>query len=402
MIKTIVRKWVMRTVELLMGGLALIIPKNARLIVLGAHNGHRFGDNTAYVFDYLNKHEKQLMAVWLTDNPRVVKELRAKHQRVYYRRSLQALWYSLRTPLVLCTHNIKDAIVFIPFRNRPVVGYLHHGIPLRKGWLDSQQTSPQQQRSVKEKIKAATFMIAPSVFAAEQQNKMFPVGLERFKIIGLPRNDNFFPDDPAKLSLQVKQLLGLKATDRTILYAPTWRPWGATRFFPFAASNLSQLNTLLKSQETYLLLRPHHIDLENDSLQDFWQSLQQYSQLIIATHDQVANVNQLCLISDALITDYSSLYYDYLLLDRPVIFLAYDRDRYEAEIGFYPDYDDITIGEHPDNWQEFLQAINAVINQKDPHRSRRNAFRDRFHHYRDGHSTKRLVEVLKMILDEKL
>jgi CDP-glycerol glycerophosphotransferase len=392
----------MRCVELLMGWLALVVPKDPRLIVLGAHNGERFGDNTAYVFDYLNKHEKQLLAIWLTDSAQVVQALQTQGQRVYYRRSWRALWYSLRTPLVLCTHNIKDAIVFLPFRNRPSVGYLHHGIPLRKGWLDSQQASPQQLRSVQEKIDASTFMIAPSVYAAEQQNKMFPVGIDRFRIVGLPRNDSFFPDDPNQLALSIKDQLDLKPKDRTILYAPTWRPWGATRFFPFAGINLSQLNDFLQKNHTYLLLRPHHIDLGDDSLQDFWQSLEQYSQLKIATHDQVANVNQLCLVADALITDYSSLYYDYLLLDRPVIFLAYDRERYEAEIGFYPNYDDIAIGEHPKNWKDFLQAITLVIDQNDPHQNERRSFKNRFHHYQDGDSTKRLVEELKMFLDEKL
>ena len=69
---------------------------------------------------------------------------------------------------------------------------------------------------------------------------------------------------------------------------------------------------------------------------------------------------------DALITDYSSIYLDYMLLERPIIFLPYDLQDYESTVGFTMDYEENTPGPKPATMQDFLQTLFDIKNTPEP------------------------------------
>ncbi len=376
--------------------IALVIPKSKRLILFGAFAGKRFADNSALVYEFIQRKHPELRPVWLTNSQEVFKKVRAEKGEVYYRRSLKGIWLSLRTPIYLTSHGVKDVLMFIPLLKRPKHIYLHHGIPLRRGWLDLKNAPRKSVLSSKQKITTSNCMIAPSKFAASQQNKLLPIGLDKFELTGLPRNDIFF--DARFNADKFKDSLGLAKHKKLIVYCPTWRPWGATKFFPFEDVNLETLNTWLKQHKAIILLRPHHVDLKDKSNAKFWQEIKYMEGLKLMTHDICPNVNQLARISDALITDYSSMYYDYILLDKPVVFLPYDLERYEKEIGFYPNYAEITHGAKPTSQIQFLNVLEDLINNKDTYKEQRNELRDLFYDHQDGRSTERVVELIKSII----
>lgn len=376
--------------------LALIIPKKKNLVLFGAFNGNFFGDNAAFLFRHMLKEHRDLHIVWLTNSPEVIQQVRKLGAEAYRRRSLRGIWLTLIAPIYLTTHSVKDVLMYIPFRKRPKHVYLHHGIPLIKGWLDRKEAPKKAVRSTYEKIRATNYMIAPSHFAATQQNHLIPIGLDHFKITGLPRNDTFF--DPSFQPETQKEKFGLTGFQKIILYAPTWRPWGATQFFPFPDVDLPTIHRFLAERRLVMILRPHHVDLNSRENQSFWEQVKELPHFRIIDHRLCPDVNILCRLSDALITDYSSLYYDYLLCDRPVIFLDYDFERYNREIGFYCNYREIAIGAKPKTQEAFSQVLADVTEGIDPLRERRQAFKNQFYEIADGHSSERVVQLIRSLI----
>ena len=390
-----IRDMIMHGFSYLLALLAWIIPKKKDLVLFGAFNGTYFGDNTGILFQFILKKHPELRVIWLTNSSTVIQEVKQLGGEAYKRRSLQGIFLSLICPVYLTSHSIKDVLMFVPIKKRPKHIYLHHGIPLRKGWLDLKNAPKSAIRSTYEKIRATNFMIAPSEFAAQQQNKLIPIGIDKFKITGLPRNDVFL-DTSLDLDA-VKKKLALDTFQKRILYAPTWRPWGATRFFPFPDTDLPMIHRFLEEQNMSIILRPHHIDLNKMENQAFWETIKGMAHFKLIDHNTFQDVNILCRISDALITDYSSLYYDYLLCDQPVIFLDYDFEQYNREIGFYCDYPEITIGYKPKNQKAFLEALFDIYEGKDPFQEKRDQFKHQFHQFTDVHSSERVTQLLKSL-----
>ncbi len=142
---------------------------------------------------------------------------------------------------------------------------------------------------------------------------------------GYPRNDKL---------VQERQL---RAQRRTILYAPTWREYESnglcdSRFEP--PIDFDKLYEVLKAENTELIVKYHYYVKEKP---DFTK----YGGVI---RDSEKDIAELYPLSDMMITDYSSTMFDYAVLKRPMVFFAYDLERYERENGFYFDYEKLVPG----------------------------------------------------------
>ncbi|MEA2096430.1 MAG: CDP-glycerol glycerophosphotransferase family protein [Candidatus Cloacimonadota bacterium] len=392
-IKYFIRLIVMESFSLLLGILALIIPKHRGLILFGSFSAERFGDNSAALFCYIHKNHPELTAVWMTNNDHVVEEIKQIGGSVLKRRTLSGIWLSLRAEVVVSSHGIKDAIMFEPFFHRPKLVYLGHGIPLKKGWIGIENIPVKFKKASLRKIKYSTFMISSSEFSAQLQNDFLPIGKNKVKIIGLPRNDMLFELD--KHAIQKKY--NLDEFKNVIFYAPTFRNWELTRFFPFEDYNIKELNKFCELNEACFILRPHHNDLKSMNT-DFWKEIKGSSNFRIITHERCSNVNELLVASDCLITDYSSIFFDYLLLNRPMIFLPYDLEKYKKEHGFLIDYDSVTSGYKPKDQKKLLKNLEQIIYGKDEFKSLRNKLKNKVHEYQDSNACFRVTKEIKGLM----
>ncbi len=391
-----IREFVMEVFSFFLKHLSLAIPKKQDLVLFGAFNGERFADNSAIIYKHVLANHPELRPVWLTNADAVIKEVNGLGGEAYKRRSAKGIMLSLVAPVYVASHSIKDVLMYVPAKKTPKLIYVHHGIPLRKGWLDVKNAPKKSVRSTFDKINSTNFMIAPSRFAAEQQNRLIPIGLDKFAITGLPRNDVFF--DTSFNEGEFKKQFGLGHFDKIVLYAPTWRPWGATRFFPFADYDLVALTQFLEERNMCMVMRPHHVDLNSGENKAFWEAVKKSKPFKLLTHDVCPEVNLLCRVSDALITDYSSLYYDYLLVDRPVVFLHYDFERYNREIGFYTDLQAITHGHKPVDQKSLLSCLEEIADGKDAFGKKRNELKDTFYEHFDGNASERIVQLIKSLI----
>jgi CDP-ribitol ribitolphosphotransferase / teichoic acid ribitol-phosphate polymerase len=198
--------------------------------------------------------------------------------------------------------------------------------------------------------------------------------------LGVPRTDMFFDKD--LIDYTKKQYL-LKYPElknkKIILYAPTFRGGARDRVKFDMEMDLEKMRKAL-SDEYVLVLKLHPSVQEGveipEHLADFVLNL-----------SHIGDINELLLISDLLITDYSSVIFEFSLLKRPMIFFAYDLDSYLSERGFYYDYKELVPG-------PIASTTNEVIDQikhGNIHRNKMNAFVNKFFGNQDGLSSERFI-----------
>lgn len=149
-----------------------------------------------------------------------------------------------------------------------------------------------------------------------------------------------------------------KGTDNLhVLYAPTWRPYADTRLFPFADVDLDRLNNKLQQLNVYIWLRMHPRFIERLGF-----DLMQHSNIKIFYPNKYSEINRYLHLFNALITDYSSIYFDYLRLHRPVWFFDYDIDKYQEHIGLIKDYKQIKSRESTTSQSQFEAQLADFTN----------------------------------------
>ena len=184
-----------------------------------------------------------------------------------------------------------------------------------------------------------------------------------------------------QLREQVRARLGVEPGQRVVLYAPTWRQYvGVLDAKPLY---LDAERLLADVPDAVVLLRGHYNSTRQDD--------------VFTGHPRIRDVTRypdvadLFLAADALVTDYSSVMFDFVLTDRPVVLLVPDLDQYrDVERGFYFDIEAGAPGPLVRSTEEVAAALLAP----DAHAARRAAFRDRFCPFDDGSASRRVVDHL--------
>jgi teichoic acid ribitol-phosphate primase len=204
--------------------------------------------------------------------------------------------------------------------------------------------------------------------------------LERFDAsIGIPRTDVFFGAQRAAAEQRVREQLPLGGR-RSILYAPTFRGTSIARARTPDDLDLRHLREVL-GPDHVVLLRRHPFARPAGPLDPALDGF------VIDVSDH-PDINELMLVSDVLVTDYSSAIYEFSLLVRPMAFFAPDHAAYERERGFYFDYREGVPGPVFETTEELARYLRA--GQFDLDRVAR--FRDESFDVADGHASERFVD----------
>ena len=183
-------------------------------------------------------------------------------------------------------------------------------------------------------------------------SEVFGIPKDRFTATGLPRLEHFLDQDVmdrtiAELESEYPEVKG----KRVILFAPTFRGSGqSTAFYDYSVLDLEALSELCKNTNSLILFKWHHF------ITDRMEIPEEYKECMLDVSHE--NLNNLMYISDVLITDYSSCYYDYLLLDRPIIFYMYDEDVYNASRGVGDRMSDLAPGYIARTMDELVSVLS--------------------------------------------
>lgn len=210
-------------------------------------------------------------------------------------------------------------------------------------------------------------------------------GLPEKKILvtGFPRNDALYSTQFIKNGSKPESLTGCGFS---VLYAPTWRKHQKIKLFPFSDVDYSLLNDFLEKNDITIFIRLHPND-EKEVPQGILQS-----RIKIFSSTEYDEIMDYLNYFDSLITDYSSILYDFLLLDRPLLFLPYDYEEYDKKVGFAVDYNMITPGAKPKSFYDFKEAL-LDMKTKDSFKTKRHEICDLCNELKSN-NCKRLEEVL--------
>jgi CDP-glycerol glycerophosphotransferase len=253
----------------------------------------------------------------------------------------------------------------------------HHGTPLKHMGLDLRNAESQGRGmdfdKLLERIARWDYSISSNRHSTEVWERVYPGTYETLEI-GYPRNDVLANATPATVTA-ARAALGVEPGKTAVLYAPTHREY-EEGYVP--RLDLARLADAL-GPDHVLLARLHYF-YDSDPLV---RELHGAGRLLdVASHP---SVEELCLAADVLLTDYSSIMFDYAVLDRPIVIHAPDWDEYRARRGVYFDL----LAEPPGTVARTQEEVAAALAA--PGDGARAAFRERFCALDDGHAAERLV-----------
>jgi len=218
--------------------------------------------------------------------------------------------------------------------------------------------------------------------------------LSQIKITGYPRNDILFKNNRQEIGFvnELKRTLGV---NKFILYAPTFRNNYEDNIKIFDGLNTKELGECLTINNAAFFIKMH------PKFYDFTPiiSINSDDRVYWLRDKENFELNGLLPEIDLLITDYSGAYFDYLLLNRPIIFTPFDFVQYiSKDRELYESYNEATPGIKCYNWNEVIKSIEIILRGEDNFIIERHKAIMKYHTFTDANSSKRVVEMVKEIL----
>lgn len=343
--------------------------------------------NSKYLFEYVKEHLPQITPLFVVNEENLRRELSEQYGEEYFidteskegiRRVLEAgVWFTSAGLPVYGTGLGK---------NRLIVN-LWHGVPLKKIAL----MDPNLKKAARIYFKKIfsenyTWILTTSRELVPVMAKSFQVSEDRLRVWGQPRNDCIF-DPPDRKQILEDVYPDLPEYKKVVLYAPTFRDYGNTRLFPFEDFDKKVFEDFLEQEKILFLLRLH---IKEAAAADAYVS----SRIRRFGSEEAGDVTGMLGMFDLLITDYSSIYIDYLLTDKPLMFLPYDRERYLDGRGMNFDYDEVTPGPKPETMKEFMMEIKEFMNGEDSWKKERDRVNLKFNEVKEPCSSNICNQVL--------
>lgn len=313
-------------------------------------NSH-YNYNSRYLFEYVKENLPEITPLFVINDPELRNSLSSKYGKQYFieTESIQGIRQALSAGVWFTSAGLPAYGTGL-HKKRLIIN-LWHGVPLKKiALLDPNLKKAARIYFKKIFSENYTCILTTSHELIPLMARSFAVSEDKIKVWGQPRNDGLFQKNDCR------EILGQLFPDlpeytKTVLYAPTFRDYGQVQLFPFKDFDQEQLEAFLEEKNMLLFIRTHVA--EQGSAAPYLGK-----RIRFLGNEQAEDVTGILNIFDCLITDYSSIYIDYLLTDKPMIFLPYDRQQYLDGRGMNFDYDDVTPGPKPDTFNDFLDALS--------------------------------------------
>lgn len=340
--------------------LSMLSIRSKKIYVFGAWQGKKFSDNSKYLFLQAIKDES-IKAIWITKDREIYRSMREKGYPVYMHNNVKGMYYQLRASTYF-TCDRRGDISALLIGNATRIN-LYHGIGIKKVMHDIKPSAPVKASKAKRRYLARKLRNYPYrkeyvLSSSEAMTKIFSGAfrktLDKMLEFGQPRNDVFFND-----YLETEQLPFVKPGRKMILYMPTHRQGGKAVFDLKNVFDLPALNSFCETQGVVFVIKKHFYHRTEK------ENLSAYPNLIDITATEYDS--QLLLKkADILISDYSSCYFDYLLVNKPIIFYNFDYENYVLnDRELYFNYEDVSPGPKVKDFTSLLRSLQESINGQD-------------------------------------
>ncbi|WP_330330723.1 bifunctional glycosyltransferase family 2 protein/CDP-glycerol:glycerophosphate glycerophosphotransferase [Streptomyces sp. NBC_00536] len=353
-----------------------LLPLRPELAVFSAYWHGGYACNPAAIEAKLRELEPAARTAWICDPAHAAT---LPKETAALRPGSLAYWTALARATYLTTNvNFDRALVKRPGQ---ILLQTQHGTPLKRVGLDLQDrpaaTPTTDFAGLLRGADQWDYLLSGNRHSTLVWEKALPSSYTTLEY-GYPRNDVFHRSGPGE-ALELRERLGIPAGSTVILYAPTHRDYRRSR-----PDHLDFERVLRDLGPRFTILVRTHL-----TYADAPPTWERHPRLLdVSTHP---SVEELCLASDALVTDYSSLMFDYAALDRPIVIHADDWEAYEASRGTYFDLRAFPPGAIARTEDELVDIFATGHWQGSRSAQLRASFRTRFCTYDDGHAAERVV-----------
>jgi len=376
-----------------------LVPRRKDLWVFGSWGGYRFADNGAAFFMHCQKVLKgDVELVWISRKPSIIKQLRNNNLNAHWIWSPRGIGACLRAGYHIFDCYPKDTNFWLG-RGATRIN-LWSGVPLKV--IQRQHDNPLNRHyrlfhgypperwflsmMMPWHVFKPDLMVATSVECGEITRFAFGLDKGNVAVTGYPRNDVLFdasksvaaPSSPMPASF----VQAVSSNRKVILYLPTYRDSGKA----YMNMDWERLDELMEKLEATFFFKTHPVDRIKNEIS--CKNVYQLPQLI--------DVYDLLPQTDILISDYSSIVFDFMLLDRPIVYYTPDLKEFLSSsraLNFHPK--EIAVGPMCEAFPELLTAIENIIQSgaADYDGKRKEVF-PRLHGFRDGRASERVLEII--------
>lgn len=365
------------------------IPRNKNLwVCIGWHKNECrevFADNAKYFFLSANT-KNDLRVVWIAHDRSFASILQEHGFDAYYQGSICGIWSMLRAGVTVVDALLKR--VNWQYTGNTTLVQLWHGKGFKKVVYASKESIGKFSKLKNPHLFAKfDYAVASSEYTARMMGEVLHMSRDQVFVTGLPRNDVLFHKiNGADIDAHPELLELFKNSNnatRYILYAPTFRRYKQD---PLGPIDLEIVNAYLAQHALQMVVSLHPKYARYSE-----QQSRQYSNIIFikAGYDIYPYLSKF----ETLITDYSSLFLEFVLLDKHCIFFTHDIQKYRETTGLYDDFEKLTPGPHVSSTQSLLSELET----KKAWSKKRIEVRNHFYKYIDGNSSTRIINHLKEV-----
>ena len=391
------KKAAIAAINILIFDVCKLFPINERLIVFES-DGY-LCDNAYALYDYLRQNGflKKYKAVWLVDNVECARANKYESTDYVIKNPIGIEW-KRAFYLATCKWYLYDHCNLLRSLNKRkscISINLWHGCAFKRGKGDDGSY-----------IRGTDKIFITGKVFVETQMDAFNCGSDKLLDIGYPRNDYLF-ETIGDLQMKFKRYLGLENYKKVFLWMPTFRksdnPSLSEDYFSSATGlpileqfdELKNFNDFLRNLNCLCVFKVHHLQSEMPIYK------QNYSNIILLKDENIKQFGlqlyQVLPLMDCLITDYSSVATDYMLLNRPIIYTLDDYEEYKKSRGFIPDDPiDYFAGYHASDEAMLRNAIREIADGIDKYAADRERIMPSMHTWPDGNTSKRVIEYLNL------
>lgn len=382
MLKIRIKKWKMNVIKYALKKLPGILPLNPKKVCFLSDSRRTIGGNLGAIYNYLQGKDYKRILMLKPDR-------REKRGFIGQCRLL----YTLVTSKYILLEDMVEITSYLCVREGQEVVQLWHGPGAFKRFGFSRWKSGERIGSIHTGYRKYTKAIVSAEEIKWCYSEAFSLDKNKIAATGFPRTDDFFDDSYIQgvCNKFYKKYPDFKRK-KIILFAPTYRGVKVGE----ASYNYEEVDfdALYEAfhNEYIFLIKWHPMYYNNilygkqsapdlNKYQDFYYDFSDYG-----------DINDLLLICDLLITDYSSVIFDYVLLNKPIIYFVYDLEEYTRHggRGLYFDFEDYVYGRLANNSKELISAIQDAELMPD----KRSKFINKFMSSCDGHSTEKTWEFI--------
>lgn len=368
--------------------------------IFGSYSGKCYNDNSKYLYEYIRRKYPCKKIFWITQNKKIYDKYHPHDSNFIYSRSLKSFFISIFSKCNIISYSYDDLpLPSYLFSFCKKIIQLHHGFPFKKSKLvDAKMTIFLRKLMQFFFGKRYDLIISTSVMASQKIAQHFSVPCEMVKITGYPRNDILFSKEKSTYLRKIKEKISF---DKAILFVPTFREYKkngrAINLFKDFGFDVKEYEIFLQSQNIIMLIKLHPKDYYENSAMISEIKKNKASRILFVSNEEIDDdIYPIMKDCDLLITDYSSIAFDYLLLNRPIVYSAFDLSEYlNHDRGFYFDFDGLTPGDKASNWTEMISILKKNLKEPNLHETERKKVSSLCNKFYDNNSSARCYEAIQ-------